>query len=346
VGEEGNLEESLVAEKKSAAGRKSKRPSKKTKSSQWHLYWVESDGIEDSFVVARNARSARGVEIRMNGFDPEDVIATKVAKISPYHARSYFKENPERSWPGYVYGKILFEKLGAQFRTIEGQQEMLLDDVVYDVIDYAPCAITWKRLIGKKAFEALWADPILQSVKHEEEDLWTGPTSYVITGLGMCLATCQLIEHYIAHSFLLGVSKRQKKQYETINDLVAGWKRKTLGNMIKSMEEAWEIDPDLKANLEIFLANRNRFIHGITTEDRFNIRTHWGREELMTFLAFFDVHARIVKLAFRASYYASIDFALHQWGADMKVPPKIFGRKHKREAATFFHFFTPKEDAI
>lgn len=39
------------------------------KSNTWNLYWVESDGIEDCFVVARNSRSACRVEIDENGFD-------------------------------------------------------------------------------------------------------------------------------------------------------------------------------------------------------------------------------------------------------------------------------------
>jgi hypothetical protein len=162
----------------------------------------------------------------------------------------------------------------------------------------------------------------------------------------MCLATCQLIEYYIVNSFLLGISKQQKQKYETIDDLRNGWKRKTLGNMIKSIEEAWEIEPTLKANLELFLANRNRLIHGITTEEQFDIRTHWGQDELIAFLSFFDVHARIVKMAFRSSYYASIDFAFHQWGRPTKISRRAFGRKHKREASLFFEFFKPKEDAI
>ena len=52
--------------------------------------------------------------------------------------------------------------------------------------------------------------------------MWSGPVIHLITGLGMCLATCQQIEYYIAHSFLLGISKKQKQQYKTIKDLSNG----------------------------------------------------------------------------------------------------------------------------
>jgi hypothetical protein len=109
---------------------------------------------------------------------------------------------------------------------------------------------------------------------------------------------------------------------------------------------AWEIEPILKSNLDLFLENRNRLIHGITTDERFDIRTHWGREELVAFLSFFDVHARIVKSAFRASYYASIAFAFDFWGRPKNIPKEVFGRKQTKEASLFFAFFTPKDGAI
>ena len=306
---------------------------------------MESDGVEDCFIVARNSRSACRVEIDENGFEVEDVRAIKIMCISQAVEASYRKTG-NRKWPGYVYGKEFFEELGAQFRTVDGKYEMLLDDVVYAVEDYVPCGIIRERTIGHKAVSELKADPELAEYEYHEEDIWDGPTIHFITGLGICLATCQQIEHYIAHSFLLGISKKQKQKYKTLKDLRDGWRRKTLGNMLKCIEEAWEIEPTFKANLELFLANRNRLIHGITTDERFDIRTHWGREELLAFLSFFDVHARIVKSAFRASYYASIEFGSHNWGRPKGIPKNVFGRNQKNEARLFVAFFTPKDGAI
>jgi hypothetical protein len=320
--------------------------SKSKNSNKWQLYWVESDGLEDCFVVARNVRSACSVEIHMNGFDACDVHATRIVRISPSVERAYLKENPDRRWPGYVYGKMLFQKLGAQFRQADGRQEMLLEDVVYEIDEYAPCAITRARSIGQKAVSELRSDPDLEGLGYDDEDIWDGPVIHLITCLGICVAMCQLIEYYIYNSFLLGISKRQKRKYETLNDLKNGWKKKTLGDMLKSIEEAWKIEPVLKANFQLFLAHRNLLIHGITMEERFDIRTHWGREELVAFLAFFDIHARIVKKAFRSSYYASICCRLHNWGRPEELTRKMFGRKHEKEAGIFFHFFKLKDDAI
>ena len=266
------------------------------KSSHWNLYWVESDGIEDCFVVARNSRSACRVEIDQNGFDAGHVRATRVMRIPQDVEISYRKTN-NRGWPWYPYGRAFFEKLGAQFRTANGTREMLLGDVVYEIEDYVPCSIVRARSVGQRAVSELTSDPELAQYPYHDEDRWEGPVIHLITALGICLATCQQIEDYVSKSFLLGVSKIQKQKYKTLNDLRDGWKRKTLGNMFKSIEEAWEIESTLKANLELFLINRNRLIHGITTDEQFDIRTHWGREELLAFLSFFDVHARIVKSA-------------------------------------------------
>jgi hypothetical protein len=74
--------------------------------SDWHLYWVESDGIEDCFVVAKNSRSACKVEREMNGFDPDDVSATRILKI-PQHIAYQFtfpkgKGKAKYVWPWYV----------------------------------------------------------------------------------------------------------------------------------------------------------------------------------------------------------------------------------------------------
>jgi hypothetical protein len=80
--------------------------------------------------------------------------------------------------------------------------------------------------------------------------------------------------------------------------------------------------------------------------ERFDIRTSWGQRELLSFLNFFDLHSRIVKKAFRASYYASIEFGIHMWGVPEGVPKRIFNKMQKDEMGMFFEFFTPMADAI
>jgi hypothetical protein len=179
-------------------------------SKYWNLYWVESDGLEDCFVVARNSRSACAVEREMNGFDVSEVRSVRIMLVPRTVENSYRrqKENRERPWPGYVYGKKFFQGMGAQFRTVEKQEEMLLGDVVYEVDEYAPCSIQRKRSIGQKALAELRELP---KVEHDTEDVWQAPEIHLVTALGICLIRCQQIEHYISESFLLGISKNQKR---------------------------------------------------------------------------------------------------------------------------------------
>jgi hypothetical protein len=54
----------------------------------------------------------------------------------------------------------------------------------------------------------------------------------------------------------------------------------------------------------------------------------------------------MVKKAFRASYYASIEFAIHQWGTPKNITKPILNNKQKKEADFFFQFFTPIESEI
>lgn len=116
--------------------------------------------------------------------------------------------------------------------------------------------------------------------------------------------------------------------------------------MLRCIEEAWEIEPLVKANFQPFLANRNALVHGLTTSEKFDIRTRWGQPELWSFLRFFDIQSRIVKQAFRASYYASIQFAVQHFGAPDGIPKKLFNKKQIEEMRMFFEFFSPKAEAI
>lgn len=315
----------------------------------WNLYWVESDDIEeDCFVIARNSRSACRVEINMNGFDPDEVRAIKITRLSQSIERRFNKKSKksDHSWPWYAYGKSFFKAVGAQFRKIDDKEEMLLDDVVYEVDDYVPCAIYKQRNIGRKALLELKANPDLASYPYDDDDVWEGSASHLMTMLGMCLARCQQIEHYIAHSFLLGISKKQKAKYQTIKDLIEGWEKKTLGNMLACIDEAYEIEPLVKANFQLFLSLRNKLIHNLITSKQFDISTRWGQDEIFAFLVFFDVQSRIVRNAFKATFYASVEFAKLHWNEDKKIPKNILTKEQRELAGLYAAFFTPKKEAI
>jgi len=313
----------------------------------WNLYWVESDGVEDCFVVARNSRSACRVEYEMNGFDPEEVNATKIMRIPPSIEKSYLQQKQREgkesfSWPWYGYRDLL-EEMGAEFRIIDGIEEMLLDNTVYSWSSDGPTRL---RSIGKKALLELKNNPDFSFVEYDDEDMWQPSQVHLLTMLGMCVARCQQIEFYISHSFLLGISKKQKRKYTTISDLIDGWKSKTLGKLLRSIDEAYEIEPLVRESFNLFLDMRNQLIHGITTSDKYDIETSWGEDELVAFLTFFDIVSRTVRNAFRSSYYASINFGMEYLDSEEKVPKDLLSQKQIEEIGFFIEFFTPKKGCI
>jgi hypothetical protein len=144
-----------------------------------NLYWVESDGVEDCFVVARNARSACRVEIDMNGFEPNEVRATQIIRV-PDKVRLAYEKRKKHPWPWYVYGKVFFRGLGAQFRKVESKEEMLLEQVVYEIDDYIPCSMYRSRSIGAKALSEMDEIPEFAEIDHDEEDVWKGRQVHLI----------------------------------------------------------------------------------------------------------------------------------------------------------------------
>jgi hypothetical protein len=281
----------------------------------------------------------------MNGFEPNEVRATQIIRV-PDKVRLAYEKRKKHPWPWYVYGKVFFRGLGAQFRKVESKEEMLLEQVVYEIDDYIPCSMYRSRSIGAKALSEMDEIPEFAEIDHDEEDVWKGRQVHLISMLGMSLARCQRIEFYITHAFLLGISKQQKAKYQTLDDLRKGWEKKTLGQMLRAIEEAWEIEPTVKASFDLFRWQRNQLIHGITTNDRYDIQTSWGQDELVSFLAFFDVHSRLVKKVFRGALSASLEYAVHHWGRPKSLPKNFPSPKHKEDAGFFFEVFTPKKGTI
>lgn len=310
------------------------KPRKLPKSARWNLYWVYSDGLEDCFVVARNIRSAIKIECEMNGFDASEVGAVRVCRIPEPIARHQLAINKKKNidWPWYGWDHLL-KKLGAEFREVEGRKETLLDDVVYSP-GKAP------RAIGVRFLKKFKKDKNIAS--YGEEDKFTNRQNILFTLLGICVARCQEIEHYIAHSFVLAVSAKDKAKYKTIDDLNRAWKRKTMGQLIRIIEESYDLDPTFKEALEWFLEWRNLLVHGLTTHPQFDIETSWGQDEMIAFLSRFEVTSRVIRKAFRACYLVSMDFG-NSYLLERPNPKIRFTKKQKDEMSIFPHFFILRE---
>jgi hypothetical protein len=284
----------------------------------------------------------------MNGFDLDEVAAYRICGIPRDLAEVYqaTEAYAKRPWPWYLYGKEIFDGVGAEFRTVDGQEEMLLRDVVYSVQEYKPTFITALRDIGPMGMKKL-TDEIGELPEDRDDAIWVGRDIHIATMLGMCLVRCHQIEDYISKSFILAVSDKQKRKYQTIRDLQIGWRKKTLGNMIICVKEAWEIDVTLDAGVEMFREMRNLLIHGITTHERYDISTEWGKKELIQFIRLFDIGSRVVRLAFRSSYAFSLAYAIEHFGLQDDFSDFSLSVDHEEETSMFPEFFKLKtEDAL
>lgn len=242
----------------------------------WKLYWVSSDGYEDCFVVAKNSRSATYVEVNINGFDYSDVSTMRITDIPDKFFKKYGQE-----WPWYA-GQDLLKDLGAKFRTIERNTfQILLDGRVYS---QSPNGKWTTYLIGFKAL--CDRNSALPKVNVSEENT-ADYHEYLYEMMGMAVTWCHRIEWQLSHSFLSVLIKKRKNNNETFQEAFSALDKRTLGSLISSIEQFFDIDIDINITLKIFLDMRNQVIHGITQTERYDIEDNWGQRELMNFLDLF-----------------------------------------------------------
>ena len=285
---------------------------------KWKLYWVESDGYEDCFVVAKNSRSAKSVEIQMNDFYSTDVVVTRILEIpdnfevtanekfrkwSKEHAPQQVSNHNLHYWPWYA-DKWLLEALGAQFREIDGVDQVLLRDVVYSRRATGEC---YTYSIGAKALrERNESLPVYDNYDNETNiDI----TNVLHQAMGMALTQCHEIEGLFSISFIFSISEKQRKRYRTFNDFFKGWDKKTLGGLFMAIQESFEIESETKMAMDLFIDMRNQLIHGITTTQRYDINTDWGQRELISFLDLFLSLCIPIRDIAASCYEVSIELA-------------------------------------
>ena len=311
---------------------------------KWSLYWVSSDGEEDCFVVARNSRSAAKHDAEYCGFGHADMRVERVKPIPSALMRSWIthrtKANPTFELPWYADDWLL-RQLGAQFRTRKSLNETLIDDVVYTQGEAGPFP---PRTIGKKYLRDFQSVKAFQRYGHE--DRYSNSQMILFSLLGACVARCQEIEHLIAHSFILAaLSPSERKRNRTIQQTVDAWKRKTLGKMLAAIDEGYEIEPTVHAALRLFLSMRNELVHGVTTNDQYDIHTSWGQDELIGFLSIFELISRPVREAFQASLYASIEIGNEIFLAEEPEHRIALTKRQRKKVTLFAAFFTPRDQS-
>ncbi|MCE3198762.1 hypothetical protein [Paenibacillus sonchi] len=300
---------------------------------KWKLYWVESDGYEDCFVVAKNSRSAKCVEVNMNGFDMSDVTAIRLLDIpdtfeekadkkfrdwSKEHAPHQANRPDLHQWPWYA-DKWLLEDLGAQFRVIDDEEQTLLRDVVYA---QKANGQWYTYSIGARALTE--RNELLPWYDNYDNEPRINIADQLHGAIGLALTQCHEIEFLFSKSFIFSISEKQQKKYETLNDFFKGWEKKTLGGLFAAIQEAFDIETDIKMAMDLFLEMRNKLVHGITTTQRYDIHTDWGQRELLVFLDVFLSLCIPIKDIAASCFDVSIEFGntflLNEY--DEKVPIK------------------------
>ncbi len=289
------------------------------KNNNWYLYWVTSDGYEDCFVVAPNAQSAKSLEFCTNGFEWSMLRAERVMEVPKRYDKitNYlwirwqrehnpeFKKTSNIHQGAYYAENWLLERLGAKWRIIDKKEQMLLLDKVYAHNEYGE---SYTYVIGARHL-AENSNNKIHFDYNNYSMFENGIEEILYKMMGMATKDCHEIEYFFSNSFIFAVSENQKKKYNTINDFINGWSKKTLGNLISSIEESFYIKEEWKICIKGFIEMRNKFIHGLTTKERYNINDEWGRRELISFLAIFLDYCEPVKAIAESCLIASLCFA-------------------------------------
>ncbi len=144
--------------------------------------------------------------------------------------------------------------------------------------------------------------------------------------MGVALATLHEIERDFANSVLVGLTNRQRKKHDTVQDLLEARSKMTFGQLVGHMKEQWTLKPEVEFFIDTFLKERNAFIHGLTTLDGYNPRHKRQRARLRKRVETFIEMSLLARRIFRAANYASIDFAqwwLTQHGVEHEPLPRV-----------------------
>lgn len=294
--------------------------------SKWKLYWVASDGLEDCFIVAKNSRSARRIEKEMNDFEDEDITVTRIMDVPDKYeeiANKKFREWSKEqkcnghlnidtliAWPYYAENWLL-EELGAEYRIIEDEKQILINDIVITSNHIYPVGLRAMKKLSEATGEKLID---ISNVSYE------GMRETIDSMLGVCITTIHRIEDYITSSFIFAVGNKKYDNY-TIDKATRFWKDKfTFGKLIQLIEERYEIDEVIHRSLKLFLTQRNKIAHGLTKDVRYDVDTIWGQKETIGYLALFLRNAWVLEEIVESAYIATMAFGFHLMKRETKDP--------------------------
>lgn len=264
------------------------------------------------FCCSKKSRSAKRFEKNTNGFEDCDLQVTSIMDVPDKYEilanRKYRDWSEEHgcnkhldlnnliAWPYYAE-RWLLDKLDAEYRTIEGKEEILINDFVITSNNIYPVGVRAKKELAELTGDKF---PDISNISYE------GMRSTLDKMIGVCMTTIHRIENYITESFIFAIGNEKYGEF-TIKEVTHLWKRKlTFGKLIKLIQERFEIDEDIHQALILFLTQRNKIAHGLTKDERYDIETIWGQKELVGYLALFLKNAWLLEDVFESAYIVTL----------------------------------------
>lgn len=154
------------------------------------------------------------------------------------------------------------------------------------------------------------------------------------------------VEFYIQRCYIFFFSHSTELSEENIPNLLEKREKRTLGNLIFELQKAFELEDNFKERLERFVSDRNRFVHGLTVEDKYDLYTDEGMKNLEEFLEHFLREIIYFQEVFIGCNVASAEFmewADKQKGIEHERDPILDTEYSKRAMEHYFQNFRIKE---
>jgi hypothetical protein len=166
-----------------------------------------------------------------------------------------------------------------------------------------------------------------QSLSEFQED--------ILKEIGLTLIVIHEVEFYLAKAFILFIDKEKGLPGKSFSDLFERWDKQTLGRLIRDITNRFDLEPEIGNALLGFVAMRNRLIHGITMEERFNFHTRKGQLELNRFVYVLFNMALVLVKVFRGCFIAGeelTNFVMEKKG----IAPPFKLTKWEREQVGYY----------
>jgi len=139
-------------------------------------------------------------------------------------------------------------------------------------------------------------------------DVMTDEYVEVYKFIGLSLLMLQSTENHIAFCMTYIFPKGKILVIlDNMAALEAEDRRKTTGQLISALRQRVQVDSSFDDTLSSFIENRNRFVHRLTDDPKFDLYKPDGRRKIMKFLNEFNSQMEVVAKVFMAFELALFD---------------------------------------